>query len=125
MEHTLNPGRGVNRLLRLEGLALFAAAVTLYAMRQGTLVLFLELFLLPDLAIALYVFGPWIGAAGYNATHSTVLPIVLAAVAVAMAQEPALWLALIWLAHIGFDRALGFGLKHATGFRDTHLSRPR
>jgi len=29
--------------------------------------------------------------------------------------------ALIWLAHIGFDRALGFGLKYPTHFKDTHL----
>ncbi|MDU3890869.1 MAG: DUF4260 family protein [Serratia liquefaciens] len=29
--------------------------------------------------------------------------------------------ALIWGAHIGFDRALGYGLKYASGFADTHL----
>jgi len=29
--------------------------------------------------------------------------------------------ALIWLAHIGIDRALGYGLKYPTFFRDTHL----
>jgi hypothetical protein len=28
---------------------------------------------------------------------------------------------LIWFAHIGFDRALGFGLKFPLGFRVTHL----
>jgi hypothetical protein len=32
-------------------------------------------------------------------------------------------LALIWLAHIGFDRALGYGLKYAAGFGFTHLGR--
>lgn len=31
--------------------------------------------------------------------------------------------ALIWLAHIGFDRALGYGLKYDTGFSFTHLGR--
>jgi hypothetical protein len=30
---------------------------------------------------------------------------------------------LILGAHIGFDRALGFGLKLPTSFRDTHLGR--
>jgi len=30
---------------------------------------------------------------------------------------------LIWLAHIGFDRMLGFGLKYPTRFADTHLAR--
>ena len=32
-------------------------------------------------------------------------------------------IAMIWLAHIGFDRALGYGLKYATGFGFTHLGR--
>ena len=30
---------------------------------------------------------------------------------------------MIWLAHIGFDRALGYGLKYASGFGFTHLGR--
>ena len=30
---------------------------------------------------------------------------------------------LIWLAHVGVDRALGYGLKYGTGFGDTHLGR--
>ena len=29
---------------------------------------------------------------------------------------------LIWIAHIGLDRMLGFGVKYPTGFKDTHLS---
>jgi hypothetical protein len=28
---------------------------------------------------------------------------------------------LIWLAHLGLDRMLGFGLKYPTFFKDTHL----
>jgi hypothetical protein len=32
-------------------------------------------------------------------------------------------LAVILLAHIAADRALGYGLKYATGFKDTHLGR--
>jgi hypothetical protein len=35
----------------------------------------------------------------------------------------ALSLALIWLAHIGMDRMVGYGLKYPTAFKDTHLSR--
>ena len=30
-------------------------------------------------------------------------------------------LALIWVAHIGFDRMLGYGLKYPTAFGHTHL----
>jgi hypothetical protein len=46
---------------------------------------------------------------------------VLAAVAYAVPM-PAAWpVCLIWLAHIGMDRALGLGLKFPSAFRDTHL----
>ena len=34
-----------------------------------------------------------------------------------------LWVALIWTAHIGFDRMLGYGLKDVSGFKKTHLQR--
>lgn len=32
-------------------------------------------------------------------------------------------IAIIWAAHIAFDRAVGYGLKYETGFNDTHLGR--
>ena len=38
-------------------------------------------------------------------------------------SELQLALALIWLAHIGFDRLLGYGLKSTEGFGFTHLGR--
>jgi hypothetical protein len=31
--------------------------------------------------------------------------------------------ALVWFAHIGMDRLMGYGLKYPTGFKDTHLQR--
>jgi hypothetical protein len=31
--------------------------------------------------------------------------------------------ALIWIAHIGFDRLLGYGLKYISDFKHTHLQR--
>jgi hypothetical protein len=30
---------------------------------------------------------------------------------------------LVWAAHIGFDRGLGYGLKYPSAFGDTHLGR--
>ena len=37
--------------------------------------------------------------------------------------DGALAVGLVWLAHIGIDRALGYGLKYPTHFEDTHLQR--
>ena len=33
--------------------------------------------------------------------------------------------ALIWSAHIGMDRTVGYGLKYPSSFEDTHLGRVR
>jgi hypothetical protein len=112
---------GVKRMLQLEGLALLAASAGLYAHSAGDWRLFAVLFLAPDLSFAFYLFGPRVGAIGYNALHSTIGPIALAAAGMALNAHLALAIALIWFAHVGFDRALGFGLKYASAFGDTHL----
>jgi len=119
---------GVRSLLRLEGAALLAAALFLYAQSGAPWKWFFILFLAPDLAFAAYAFGARAGALGYNTTHSTLGPFLLAfasqldLVAPGFAHMPALLpLALIWFAHVGFDRALGYGLKYGSGFSDTHL----
>lgn len=114
---------GVRILLRLEGFALTVVALALYARAGGTATLFALLFLAPDVSMLFYVFGPRIGAAAYNTAHSTLAPLALVAVSLSAPQPAILPVALIWLAHIGFDRALGYGLKRATGFGDTHLGR--
>ena len=115
---------GVRTLLQLEGLALLLAALALYADTGASWKTFAIFFLVPDLSFAFYLAGSRAGAAAYNAAHSMIGPILLA---LAARLAPQAWLllpaALIWLAHIGFDRALGYGLKYASGFSDTHLGR--
>jgi len=112
---------GMRLLLRLEGLAVLLGGTLLYGELGEGWPLFAALFFAPDLAIAVYAAGPRIGAAAYNVTHSYIGPIALAAAAL-LAGRPSLVAAgLVWAAHIGFDRALGFGLKYATGFGHTHL----
>jgi hypothetical protein len=110
-------------ILRAEGAALFAAALYAYWLTGASWWLFLVLFLAPDLAFAAYLLGPRAGAVAYNVLHSTVGPLALAAAALLLAQPLALSIALIWLAHAGFDRLLGYGLKYPSAFGDTHLGR--
>jgi len=114
---------GVRTLLRSEGLLLLIAAGGLYESIAVGWGLFALLFLVPDLSFAGYLLGPRVGALAYNMMHSTVGPLALAAVGAALHHHLVLALALIWLAHIGFDRALCYGLKHAQGFSFTHLGR--
>jgi hypothetical protein len=110
-------------LLRLENLALAVAAVLTFRSVGGTWGLFAVLFLLPDLSMLGYLAGPSLGARLYNLAHTYIAPALVAALG--WTTDHGLWLqaALIWCAHIGVDRALGFGLKYATGFADTHLGR--
>ncbi|MBS0472960.1 MAG: DUF4260 domain-containing protein [Proteobacteria bacterium] len=114
---------GARTLLRLEGFALLSGAVALYGRAGGDWKLFAALFLAPDLSFLGYLSGGRIGAAAYNSLHSTLGPILLAAFGIALAAPLASLVALIWLAHVGFDRALGYGLKHGAGFGFTHLGR--
>lgn len=110
-------------LLRLEGLVVFAGALALYFDAGFDWVWLLVLFLAPDLSALGYLGGPRVGAACYDAVHTTAVPLVLGVAGVLAGSDVAQQLALIWLAHIGFDRLLGYGLKYPTAFKDTHLQR--
>jgi hypothetical protein len=114
---------GVRTLLRLEGITLFAGMTLLYGLWDGSWLVYVILFLAPDLSFAAYLAGPKVGAIVYNAAHSYLAPVALMTAGLAMASPLVLSLAMIWLAHIGIDRALGYGLKYQTGFAFTHLGR--
>jgi hypothetical protein len=112
-------------LLHLEGAAVFIASLRFYQHHHGSWLLFILLFLAPDLSMLGYIFNPRVGAITYNAVHTYVCPLALGGYALWNGQHlPLLW-ALIWIAHIGFDRMLGFGLKYPSRFKDTHLSPER
>jgi hypothetical protein len=114
---------GVRAVLRLEGAAALAAAIALYGHAGFAWLAFVILFLAPDLAMVAYLAGPRAGALAYNVVHTYALPLALAFAGFALDSTVASALALIWIAHIGFDRMLGYGLKYASGFGDTHLGR--
>lgn len=115
------------RLLRLEGLALLVVAVVAYGWLHRTVPaapgwgVFALLFLLPDIAMLAYLRSPAAGATAYNLAHTETVPLVLAGLSVWL-QLPVVGAgALIWLAHIGFDRMAGYGLKYPSAFGHTHL----
>ena len=114
---------GVNILLRLEGLTLFAGMVLLYWIWGGSWWVFVILFLAPDLSFIAYLSDPRTGAIIYNAAHSYMAPVALLTTGFALGEPLVLSIAMIWLAHIGIDRALGYGLKYQAGFGFTHLGR--
>ena len=116
---------GPATLLRVEGVALLVLSVLLYWVNGGNWLLFGVLLLAPDLSMLGYLAGPRVGAALYNAFHAYAMPAVVGALGMIFASPVAMAVALIWFAHIGLDRTVGYGLKYPTSFKDTHLQRVR
>ena len=110
-------------LLRVEGVSILAISAVLYWRLGESWWFFAMLFLAPDLSFVAYLAGARAGAVAYNLLHTIIGPILLALVGLFVPYEPAMAIALIWLAHCGFDRALGYGLKYEAGFGFTHLGR--
>ncbi|TWG50077.1 MULTISPECIES: DUF4260 domain-containing protein [unclassified Aminobacter] len=110
-------------VLRLEQLALLVLFVALYAQSGASWWLFAILFFAPDLSFAAYLAGARIGAVVYNAMHSWIGVVLLAGASWLIDWQLGYSVAIIWAAHIAFDRAQGYGLKYETGFKDTHLGR--
>ncbi len=113
----------VDAAIRLEWVAVAVAAVVLYALTGISWWLFALLILAPDLSMLFYLAGPRAGAVAYNAFHILVLPVLLALAGIWTGHALATAVAMVWVAHIAVDRALGYGLRRASGFRDTHLGR--
>lgn len=108
-------------LLRIEAALVLAVAIALYRHLGGGWGWFAALFLVPDLAMLGYLVNARAGAVLYNAGHSYVGPALLAALGLALGAPALVLGALIWVAHVGFDRMAGYGLKYASRFGDTHL----
>ena len=108
--------------LRLEGAAVLSISVLLYAQFGAGWLMFGLLLLTPDLFMLGYLLNSSVGAAVYNFGHSYVTVSVLVALGLVLQQPFIIALSLIWFAHIGLDRMLGYGLKAPTGFKHTHLS---
>ena len=108
-----------------EGALVFVAGVTLYALGDPVFAWWAAvlIFFAPDLSFAGYLAGPRIGAMVYNAVHIYGFGAGVMALG-ALAGLPVLTaLGALWLAHSGFDRMLGYGLKLPDGFDQTHLGR--
>ena len=112
----------VRSLLRGEGAALFAACLIVYAIWVDTpWWYFAVLFLAPDLSFIAFLAGRRVGAMVYNAAHTTIGPIIVVSAGLSAANPWLTAAAVIWAAHIGIDRAVGYGIRYPDNFEQTHL----
>lgn len=110
-------------LLHLEGLALLISVLVIYANQQFSWWAFVIFLLTPDLPLLLYPLDQRLGSIVYNLVHNIVFPLALAILSIFNGNDLGLQVALIWLAHIGMDRAFGYGFKYIGQFKETHFSR--
>jgi hypothetical protein len=115
------PPTEISTLLRVEGLVAFVAAVTAFQLLGGNWWLFAALILAPDLAFFGALAGYRTGARIYNIAHTYSLPAVLGGLSWLTGTAWLVPVALIWIAHIGIDRAIGYGLKYPELDHATHL----
>jgi len=109
--------------LHLEGLALLASAIVIYSNQHFSWGAFALYLLAPDLAIIVYAINQRAGQIVYNFAHTIIFPLALAIFSVLNTNSLGLQIALIWLAHIGMDRTVGYGFKYPGSFKETHFSR--
>lgn len=107
--------------LRLDGLVLFAGALILFNSTQQNWWWVPVLLFAPDIFMVGYLRSTKLGALLYNVGHSYLLPALLAIYAWQSERPLSLAIGLIWFAHIGMDRCIGYGLKYDDDFKHTHL----
>lgn len=108
---------------RLEGALVCIAALVLFVLLGDGVAWWQAaiLFFAPDLSFAAYLAGPRLGALAYNFVHVYAFGAVVLAIGVGLDAPFVAALGALWIAHSGFDRMLGYGLKSPEGFTVTHL----
>jgi hypothetical protein len=110
-------------LQRIEGALIFLISLVFYYFQQANWLVFILVFFAIDISMAGYLMNKKVGAHIYNIGHSFIMPIIILVCSALLYNQALTLLALIWTAHIGIDRALGYGFKLPSGFKDTHLGR--
>jgi hypothetical protein len=123
MDSTRVPEVSVRTWLRLECAAVFVAGLIVYAQLNAPWLLALPLLLLPDISAAGYLAGPRVGALTYNVVHNWAFGLGVLGLGLVTNVAAIAVLGAIAIAHVGMDRAVGYGLKLPTSFQDTHLGR--
>ena len=108
---------------RVEGLLVFLAGLVVFWQLDSGLAWWAAVlwFFAPDLSFLGYVLGTKLGEVIYNLVHIYAFGLIVLAIGMVLAMPIFSALGALWLAHCGFDRALGYGMKSRESFSETHL----
>jgi hypothetical protein len=107
--------------LRFDGVVLLVGSLALFGTTGEPWWLVPLVILVPDLFMVGYVGGTRVGALIYNLGHTYAVAALVAGSGLAVQNDLVTALGLLWFAHIGMDRAAGYGLKYDDSFGHTHL----
>src|SRR5690625_456070 len=113
----------VKKLLHLEGFVVFLCTIILYAHFGGSWWIFILFLLTPDIAALAYLVNEKIGSVFYNLFHTYAISLPILFGGLLFDQPLFIVIGIIWTAHIGMDRMVGYGLKYPTAFQHTHLQK--
>ena len=108
---------------RVEGALVFVSGLTIFTHLGAEIswwVAFL-IFFAPDISFSGYLLGSKVGSYVYNVFHVYAFGALFLACGLSMGIPMISALGALWLAHSGFDRMLGYGLKSSEGFNVTHM----
>jgi hypothetical protein len=109
---------------RIESAVVLLTAFYIYNDLGFHWAMFATLFFIPDLSILAYFFaGRRVGGIAYNLAHCYIGPIVTGLCGWQFGDQMLQAIALIWLAHAAFDRAIGWGLKYPDSFCNTDMGK--
>jgi len=113
----------VKNILRAEGLVVFLASSYFYVQLDANIILFLALWLLPDVSMVGYLKDKKMGAIFYDFVHNYILSLGIIVLGFVLGNTFIVSLGLILSSHIGLDRFFGYGVKYASSFKDTHIQK--
>ena len=113
----------IKHLLKLEGLIVFLTSLYFYSILNASWLLFILLWLVPDISMVGYLKDKKIGVIVYNLAHTYVLALAVIFFGLWQGDNFIASLDVILASHIELDRFLGFGLKYSSGFKDTHIQK--
>lgn len=108
-------------IVKLEELGLFLFGIYLFNQLDYAWWWFLALILVPDFSMIGYVFGNKSGAFLYNLVHHKGIAILIYLAGIYFSNHLIQLTGIILFSHSSMDRMMGYGLKHETGFKFTHL----
>jgi hypothetical protein len=113
----------MKRVIQLEEAAMFSVSIYALYILKVEWWFYVLLLLGPDISMIGYLAGNKVGAVLYNLFHHKAIAILVMIFGLISQSLTIEIIGIILFGHSSMDRMFGYGLKHFTGFSDTHLGK--